>query len=98
MHILAKLTKIFRIEPVIVRRIVRPSPRDEVSELVNELKREMYGMDVHEQAVVNEIMLRIGQAVTIRRDTIAFGKNDRPCHLETGSQVRIPRIPFRNRN
>jgi hypothetical protein len=95
MQILAKLTNIFLVEAGIVRRFFRSSSRNALVELAGDLKREMYGMDTYEQAVVNEVMVKTGQAVTIRRNTIAFGKNDKPCHLEKGSQVRIPGIPFR---
>jgi hypothetical protein len=94
MQLLAKLTKFFQKEPGLVRRFARPAPRDPLDDLVNDLKRELYGMDMREENAVRQILTSTGQWVTICRDTIAFGRKGEPCALERGSQVKIPGIPL----
>ena len=54
----------------------------------------MYGMNMREQAVVKQVILRAGQAVTVREPTIAFGKKNTPSFLEKGSQVKISEHPL----
>ena len=95
MQILAKLTKMFINEPGIMRRFTRASTRNTTAALVDDLRRELYGMDMHEQAVVMQLVARAGQDVTIRRDTVAFGKNGKPCYLGNGSKVNLSKNPLR---
>jgi hypothetical protein len=95
MQLLAKLTKALGHEPGIVHRLAHWSTRRNSAEPADALKRELYGMGVREQAVVKQVIAMTGQAVTIRKDTVAFGKKGRPCYLEQGSQVTISENPLR---
>ena len=95
MQILAKLTKFIGNDPGIVHRLAHWSTRRTGVDSADELKRELYGMNLREQAVVEQVLAKIGQPVTIRRDTVAFGKKGRPCYLEQGSRVKISANPLR---
>jgi len=94
LQLLETLTRYFRNAPGIGRRMSRPSPPDRLDELVNDLKRELYGMNVREEAAVRHILSNTGQRITICRDTIAFGRKGKPCVLEKGSHVTIPGVPL----
>lgn len=94
MQFLARLTNIFSNETGITRRLFHSPPRDALEELVNDLRREMYGMDRQEEAVVKRLIANSGQRVTICRSTVAVAKKGKPCYLKEGSQVKIAKIPF----
>jgi hypothetical protein len=95
MQTLTKFTKILGNAPGIVRRLAQLSTRRTSAGLADDLRRELYGMSMREQAVVRQVISMAGQVVTVRLDTIAFGKKSRPCYLEKGSQVKISKNPLR---
>ena len=96
-----KLTNIIRNTPQFFRRFAHLSSREDSekyrenrAQLVDNLRRELYGMTMREQAAVDQLILRAGQAVTVREPTIAFGKNSTFFFLEKGSHVKISRHPL----
>jgi hypothetical protein len=95
MHILTKFTNVFGNNPGIIRWLARVASRSTPAELANELRRELYGMGIREQAVARQVISRAGQVVTVRRDTVATGKKTIPCYLKKGSQVKISTNPLR---
>jgi hypothetical protein len=95
MKILTKFTKVFGNDPGIVRWLAHLSTRRTPAELDDELRRELYGMDMREQAVVRQVISSAGQVVTVRRDTVATGKKSIPCYLKKGGQVKISTNPLR---
>lgn len=95
MQIHTKLTNIFRNTSGLIRRFAFLSTREDSAELVDNLRRELYGMNMREQTAVDQLILRAGQAVTVRESTIAFGKKNTSCLLEKGSHVKISKHPLR---
>ena len=94
MQIHTKLTSIFRDTPGLIRKFAYTSSRENTAELADNLRRELYGMTMREQSAVDQLILRAGQAVTVREPTIAFGKNSTSFLLEKGSHVKISRHPL----
>jgi hypothetical protein len=63
MHILTKFTNVFGNNPGIIRWLARVASRSTPAELANELRRELYGMGIREQAVARQVISRAGQVV-----------------------------------
>ena len=82
MQIHTKLTSIFRNTPDLIRKFAYTSSRGNTAELADNLRRELYGMNMREQSAVEQVMSRAGQAVTVREPTIAFGKKNTPSSLK----------------
>ena len=95
MQIHTKLTSILRNTPGFIRKFADLSSRGNTAELADNLRRELYGMNMREQSAVEQVMSRAGQAVTVREPTIAFGKNNTSTFLEKGSQMKISKHPLR---
>jgi hypothetical protein len=94
MQIHTKLTNIFRNTPRLVQRLTSLSSRGNTADLSDNLRRELYGMNQHDQATVTQVLSQAGQTVTVREPTIAFGKNAF-SRLGKGSQVKISKHPLR---
>jgi hypothetical protein len=94
MQIPTKLTSIFRNTPDLVRRFSFLSSRKDTAVLADNLRRELYGMNMREQAAVMQVMSQPGQAVTVREPTIAFGKKSTVFLLEKGSHLQISKHPL----
>jgi hypothetical protein len=95
MQIHTKLTNIFRNTPSLFRRFAYLSSRRDTAEFADNLRRELYGMDMREQSAVEQVISRAGQAATVREPTIAFGKKNTSSLLEKGSRVKISKQPLR---
>ena len=95
MQIHTKLTSILRNTPDLIRKFAYTSSRGNTAELADNLRRELYGMNMREQSAVEQVMSRAGQAVTVREPTIAFGKKNTSTFLEKGSQMKISKHPLR---
>ena len=76
MQIHTKFTSILRNAPDLIRKFAYTSSRGNTAELADNLRRELYGMNMREQSAVKQVMSRAGQAVTVREPTIAFGKKN----------------------
>ena len=94
MQIHTKLTNIFRNTPDLIRRFAYLPSRGDAAELAANLRRELYGMNMREQAAVEQVLSRAGQAVTVSESTIAFGKKNTSWLLEKGSHVKISKNPL----
>jgi hypothetical protein len=82
MQIHTKLTSIFRNPPDLIRKFACTSSRGNAAVSADNLRRELYGMNMREQSAVEQVMSRAGQAVTVREPTIAFGKKTLPSSLK----------------
>ena len=58
------------------------------------MKREMYGMDIREQAAVKQVLSMAGRVITVRRDTVAINRKLKLCLLQEGDQIRISKNPI----
>ncbi len=94
MHLHTKLTNIFRNTPVLIRRIAYFFTRKTTAALADDLKREMYGMDMREQLVMNQVISMAGQVIAVRQNTVGINKKNKFFLLEEGSQVKISKNPF----
>jgi hypothetical protein len=94
MQIFPMLSKVFRIKSGIDRRAAYPATRTVSGKLVGDLERELYGMELHEQMLVRQIISMAGQVVPVRQDTIAFDKKNAPCYLQKGRRLKISENPF----
>ena len=70
------------------------STRVKPDELMSNLKRELYGMDIQEQLAVKQAITMAGQVVQIRQATVAINKNGRPCNLDKGRLVEMSEVPL----
>jgi hypothetical protein len=95
MQIHTKLTSILRYTPDLIRKFAYTSSRGNTAELADNLRRELYGMNMREQSAVEQVMSRAGQAATVHDPTIAFGKKNTTTFLEKGSRVKISKHPLR---
>jgi len=94
MQILQRFSHVFRIklDHGYMRSLsaTRMSPR----EFTGDLERRMYGMSIHEQSIVRQVLTMPGEAVLVRQDTFATDNTNKPCYLEKGRQVRIAENPL----
>jgi hypothetical protein len=95
MQIHTRLTSILRNTPDLIRKLAYTPSRGNAAESADNLKRELYGMNLREQSAVKQVMSRTGQAVTVREPTIAFDKKNTSTFLEKGSQMKISKHPLR---
>ena len=93
MHILTRFTNVFGKNPSIVRWLTHEATQSTSVELANDIRRELYGMGMREQAVARQVISKAGQFVTVHRDTVATGKKSIPCYLKKGIQVKISTNP-----
>jgi hypothetical protein len=89
------LEDIYRKLPVLVRRLVYLLTRKNTAALNDYMKRELYGMEAREQAVVSHVISMAGQVIAVRRDTVAINKKLRLRLLQEGDQLRISKKPIR---
>ena len=89
------LENIYRKLPVLVRRLVYLLTRKNTAALNDYMKRELYGMEAREQAVVSQVISMAGQVIAVRRDTVAINKKLRLRLLQEGDQLRISKKPIR---
>ena len=82
MQIHTRLTSILRNTPDLIRKLAYTPSRGNAAESADNLKRELYGMNLREQSAVEQVMSRAGQALTVREPTIAFGKKNTPSSLK----------------
>jgi hypothetical protein len=94
MHLHTKITKFLKNTPVIIRRIAYFLARKNTATLSDELRREMYGMDMREQLVINQVISMAGQVIALRQNTVGITKKNKYFLLEEGSQVKISKNPF----
>ena len=85
---------IFGFTAVLVRRLAYLLSRRKTAALDDYLKRELYGMGLHEQAVVRQVISMAGQLIAVRRDTVGISKKLRICLLQEGDQLRISKNPL----
>jgi hypothetical protein len=89
------LEDIYRKPLVLMRRLVYLLTRKNTAALSDYMKRELYGMEVREQAVVSQVISMAGQVIAVRRDTVAINKKLRLRLLQEGDQLRISKNPIR---
>ena len=94
MHLHTKITKFLKNTPVIIRRIAYFLARKNTATLSDELRREMYGMDMREQLVINQVISMAGQVIALRQNTVGITKKNKYFLLEEGTQVKISKNPF----
>lgn len=94
MHLHTKITKFLKNTPVLIRRIAYFLVRKNTATLSDELRREMYGMDMREQLVINQVISMAGQVIALRQNTVGITKKNKYFLLEEGSQVKISKNPF----
>ena len=94
MHLHTKITKFLKNAPVLIRRIAYFLVRKNTATLSDELRREMYGMDMREQLVINQVISMAGQVIALRQNTVGITKKNKYFLLEEGSQVKISKNPF----
>jgi hypothetical protein len=94
MHLQTKITKFLKNAPVLIRRIAYFLVRKNTATLSDELRREMYGMDMREQLVINQVITMAGQVIALRQNTVGITKKNKYFLLEEGSQVKISKNPF----
>jgi hypothetical protein len=70
------------------------SVRKASGQSTDELDRILYGMEMHEQRVVRQVISMAGEAVPVQNDTIGIGKNNTPRYLEKGTLIRISASPL----
>ena len=79
---------------VLGRRLAYLLTRRDISSLGDYMKREMYGMDIREQAAVKQVLSMAGRVITVRRDTVAINRKLKLCLLQEGDQIRISKNPI----
>jgi len=94
MHLHTKTTRFLKNTPVLIRRIAYFLVRKNTATLSDELRREMYGMDMREQLVINQVISMAGQVIALRQNTVGITKKNKYFLLEEGSQVKISKNPF----
>jgi hypothetical protein len=94
MHLHTKTTRFLKNTPVLIRRIAYFLARKNTATLSDELRREMYGMDMREQLVINQVISMAGQVIALRQNTVGITKKNKYFLLEEGSQVKISKNPF----
>ena len=94
MQLRSKIANIFRDFPVLIRRIAYFLTRKNTAALSDELKREMYGMDIREQLVIDQVISMAGQVIAVRQNTVGITKKNKFFLLEEDSQVKISKNPF----
>jgi hypothetical protein len=94
MHLHTKTTRFLKNTPVLIRRIAYFLVRKNTATLSDELRREIYGMDMREQLVINQVISMAGQVIALRQNTVGITKKNKYFLLEEGSQVKISKNPF----
>jgi len=56
-------SQVFRNTPDLIRKFAYLSSRGNTTELADNLRRELYGMNMREQSVIEQVISRAGQAV-----------------------------------
>ena len=94
MQILQRFSHVFRNKLDIGNRRALSATRMPPRELTGDLERQLYGMDMHEQSIVRQVLAMPGEVVLVRQDTFSTDKKNNPCYLEKGRQVRISENPL----
>jgi hypothetical protein len=94
MQILPSLSNVFKSKPGIARRFMHRSLRKASGESPDRLERILYGMAIHEQGVVMRLISMAGETVPVQNDTMGIRKNNTPCYLYEGTQIRISDSPL----
>lgn len=94
MQILQRISRVFRNNIEVGNRRALAATGMSACEPTSDLKRKLYGMSFHEQAIVKQVLTMPGESVLVRQDTFATDKKKKLCCLEKGRRVKIAENPL----
>lgn len=94
MRLDTKFTDIVKNTADRIRRLSYLSTRERTAELAENMKRELYGMNMREQLAAKRLLSQAGQTVAVCNSAIAFRKDGIVRFLEKGSQVKLSNRPL----